>query len=168
MTVAGRVGESPKGDNEDMPVPRPMRVLFVCIGNAYRSQMAEAFARTLGRDLLVAESAGLTPVFELPESTLQVMREKGIDISAQFPKSVVRLDVKSYDMVVNMTGLSIPSLSSDHTRNWVVPDPVGRPDSMLREVRDEIESLVMGLVLELRRSMEQREQPRLNPKLRGV
>ena len=113
-------------------------------------------------------AAGWTPVFALPESTGCVMREKGIDISAQHPKPVVSLDLKGYDLIVNMTGLSIPSLSSDHTRNWVVPDPVGRPDSMLREVRDEIESLVMGLVLELRRSMEQREQPRLNPKLRGV
>jgi arsenate reductase (thioredoxin) len=151
-----------------MPVPRPTRVLFVCIGNAYRSQMAQAFARTLGHDLLVAESAGLTPVFVLPESTVQVMREKGIDISAQFPKPVVSLDLKGYELIVNMTGLSIPSLSSTNTRSWIVPDPVGQPDSVLREVRDEIESLVMGLVLELRRPREETARPRLNPKLRGV
>jgi arsenate reductase len=160
--------DSPKGENENMPIHRPARVLFVCIGNAYRSQMAEAFARNLGGDFLVAESAGLTPVFVLPASTVQVMQEKGIDISAQSPKLVVSLDPKGYDLIVNMTGLSIPSLPAANTRNWIVPDPVGQPDSVLREVRDEIESLVMGLVLELRRQREQRERPRLNPKLRGV
>jgi len=65
---------------------RPTRVLFVCLGNAYRSQMAEGFANRLGHDVLVAESAGLTPVDRVPETTLHVMWEKGIDISAQFPK----------------------------------------------------------------------------------
>lgn len=151
-----------------MSVPRPKRVLFVCIGNAFRSQMAEAFGRSLGRHLLAPASAGLSPVFELPEGTLRVMQEKGIDISAQFPKSLSSLDLKSYDLVVNMTGLPIPSLSSVNARNWIVPDPVGRPDAILREVRDEIESLVMGLVLELRKQAEPPEQIRLKPKLRGV
>jgi arsenate reductase len=151
--------------NENMPDLRPKRILFVCLGNAYRSQMAEGFARTLGRDLLVAESAGLTPVFELPKSTVRVMQEKGIDVSEQFPKSAMNLDAQSYDLVVNMTGLSIPSLVPASTRKWDVPDPVGQPDSVLREVRDEIESLVMRLVLELR---QPRERPRSNPKLRGV
>ncbi len=130
--------------------------------------MAQAFARTLSHGLLVAESAGLTPVYELPESTVRVMREKGIDISGQFPKSALSLDVNAYDLIVNMTGLPIPSLPRANTRNWIVPDPVGLPDSSLREVRDEIESLVMGLVLEKRRTREQSERPRLTPKLRGV
>ena len=151
-----------------MSAPRPLRILFVCIGNAYRSQMAEAFARALGRDLFVAESAGLSPVFELPEGTARVMQEKGIDISAQVPKPALSLDLKSYDLIVNMTGLPVPSLPPASTRSWIVPDPVGQPDSALREVRDEIESLVMGLVLEKRKLREQRERPRLTPKLRGV
>jgi len=151
-----------------MPVPRPIRVLFVCIGNAYRSQMAEAFAGSLGRDVMTADSAGLMPVFELPKTTAQVMQEKGIDISEQFPKSVGSLDLKSYDLVVNMTGLVVPALASATTRNWVVPDPVGQSDAVLREVRDEIESLVMGLVLELRRQQTQQEHPKLRTKLRGV
>jgi protein-tyrosine-phosphatase len=130
--------------------------------------MAEAFARTLGHGLLVAESAGLSPVFALPESTIGVMQEKGIDISAQIPKPVIGLDVKSYDLVVNMTSLPIPSLPPDRTRDWIVPDPVGQSDRVLREVRDEIESLVMGLVLEMRRQREHKERPRLKAKLRGV
>src|ERR1035437_8901746 len=124
-----------------MAVARPTRVLFVCIGNAYRSQMAEAFARTLGRDLFVAESAGLTPVYELPEGTARMMAERGIDISAQVPKPALSLDLKSYDLIVNMTGLPVPSLPAASTRNWIVADPVGQPDSALREVRAEIERL---------------------------
>jgi len=130
-----------------MPVSRPTRVLFVCIGNAYRSQMAEAFARSLGAGLLAAESAGLTPVFTVPASTIQVMQEKGIDISAQFPKPVSALDLKGYDLILNMTGVTLPGLTPAKMRNCIVPDPVGQPDSVLRAVREEIESLVMGLVL---------------------
>jgi protein-tyrosine-phosphatase len=145
-----------------------MRVLFVCIGNAFRSQMAEGFARTLGGGLLVADSAGLSPMQTLPEVTARVMQEKGIDVSGQFPKPVSSLDVKGYDLVINMTGLSISSLPPTSTRNWIVPDPVGARDDVVREVRDEIESLVMGLILELRRMREQWEKPRLHPKLRGV
>jgi arsenate reductase len=151
-----------------MAVMRPMRVLFVCIGNAFRSQMAEAFARQLGKDLMVADSAGLSPMSSLPEVTVRVMREKGLDISAQFPKPVGSLDVKSYDLVINMTGLNISNLPPTSTRCWVVPDPVGEKDDVVREVRDEIESLVMGLVLELRRMREQWDKRRLHPKLRGV
>ena len=143
-------------NGEEMSVPPPKRVLFVCIGNAYRSQMAEAFARSLSHGSIVAESAGLSPVFALPEGTVRMMQEKGIDISAQLPKPVMGLDVKSYDLVVNMTSLSIPSLPPASTRDWIVPDPVGQSDRVLREVRDEIESLVMGLVLEMRRQREQR------------
>lgn len=130
--------------------------------------MAQAFARTLGHGLFEAESAGLTPVFELPESTVRMMQEKGIDISDQFPKAALSLDLKAYDLIVNMTGLPIPSLPRANTREWIVPDPVGLPNSVLREVRDEIESLVMGLVLEKRRTRERVERPRLTHKLRGV
>ncbi|MGD0580262.1 MAG: hypothetical protein ABSC08_15185 [Bryobacteraceae bacterium] len=147
---------------------RPVRVLFVCLGNAYRSQIAEGFANRLGRDVLAAESAGLTPVDAVPETTLNVMREKGIDISAQFPKAAGVLDLKSYDLVVNMAGLPIPGSPQASTRTWVVPDPVGASERVAREVRDEIESLVMGLILELRQQRERQEKPRLRPKLRGV
>lgn len=161
-----------------MPVDGLLRVLFVCIGNAYRSQMAEAFARTLGRDVLLAESAGLSPILELPEGTLRVMAEKAVDVSAQAPKSVLDLDLKNYDLVLNMSGLPIPHLPAAKSRVWKVRDPVGQPDAALREVRDEIENLVMRLVLEIRQTRIQqppvqqapvrRERTRLNPKLRGV
>jgi len=151
-----------------MSAAHPTRVLFICVGNAFRSQMAEAFARSLGHGLLAADSAGITPVYELPESTVRVMREKGIDISQQFPKLVSGLDLKAYDVIVNMTGLPLQGLPAGVTRSWIVPDPVGEPDSVLRDVRDEVESLVMGLVLERRHAREKLERPRLTHKLRGV
>jgi len=151
-----------------MCAQRPVHVLFLCVGNAFRSQMAEAFARTLGRGLFLAESAGLTPVFELPESTILVMREKGVDLSAQTPTALSSLDLSTYDLIVDMTGLAVPGLPAATTRKWIVPDPVGQPDKVLRDVRDEIESLVMGLVLEQRKQREQHERPRLRPKLRGI
>jgi|SRR5208283_2683177 len=147
---------------------RPVRVLFVCIGNAYRSQMAEGFARRLGQDVMTAESAGLTPVDLVPEATLEVMREKGIDITTQFPKAAGSVDLRSYDVVVNMTGLPIPGAPKSSTRAWVVPDPVGAGYESVRAARDEIESLVMGLILELRRQRAREAKPRLHPKLRGV
>jgi arsenate reductase len=147
---------------------RPVRVLFVCLGNAYRSQMAEGFANHLGRDVLAAESAGLTPVDRVPETTVHVMWEKGIDVSAQFPKDAGEMDLKSYDLVVNMAGLTIPGAPPASTRTWVVPDPVWASERVAREVRDEIESLVMGLILELRKQRAGEEKPRLRPKLRGV
>ena len=147
---------------------RPVRILFVCLGNAYRSQMAEGLANRLGRDVLVAESAGLTPLDVLPETTLNVMREKGIDISQQFPKAVSAVDLKSYDLVVNMSGLPIPGATPAATRTWTVPDPVWAGERMAREVRDELEGLVMALILELRKQRAGEEKPRLHPKLRGV
>jgi arsenate reductase len=130
--------------------------------------MAEGFANRLGRDVLKAESAGLSPVDLVPEMTLDIMREKGIDLSTQFPKAAGSLDLKSYDVVVNMAGLPIPGAPPESTRTWVVPDPVGAGYEKARAVRDEIESLVMGLILELRRKRERQEKPRLHPKLRGV
>ena len=118
--------------------------------------------------MMVADSAGLSPIQTLPDVVVRVMQEKGIDVAAQFPKPASSLDVKGYDLVINMTGLNIASLPPTSTRNWIVPDPVGTKDDYVREVRDEIESLVMGLILELRRMREQWEKPRLHPKLRGV
>ena len=147
---------------------RSTRVLFVCLGNAYRSQMAEGFANRLGRDVLAAESAGLTPVDVVPEMTRSLMREKGIDISAQFPKAAEEMDLASYDLVVNMAGLPIAGVPRVSTRTWVVPDPVWASERAAREVRDEIESLVMGLILELRKQRVEEEKPRSRPKLRGV
>jgi len=127
------------------------RVLFVCVGNACRSQMAEAFARVYGQDALVAASAGLTPAMAVAPDTVRAMAEKEIDLRDQFPKSIRHLRRSQFDLVVNMTGLALPDGIGATAVEWSVPDPVSMKYAEHCEVRDEIEQLVMNLILNLRR-----------------
>jgi protein-tyrosine-phosphatase len=131
-------------------VSEPKRVLFVCIGNACRSQMAEAFARVHGSDVLVASSAGLFPAKGLPPDTLRAMKEKNLDLSGQVPKGVVDLDGAKFDLILNMSGFPLPPIGGAIVREWEVPDPIVMDYKRHRAVRDQIETLVMGLIRELR------------------
>jgi arsenate reductase len=139
-------------------VSEPKRILFVCIGNSCRSQMAEAFARAYGSDVLVPESAGLWPAPSVASDTLRAMEEKNLDLSGQVPKSLVDLDVDSakFDLIVNMSGHSLPPMGDAVVREWQVPDPIVMDYEDHCRVRDQIERLVMYLILELRR-LEKRE-----------
>jgi arsenate reductase len=136
------------------------RVLFVCVGNACRSQMAEAFARVYGQDALVAASAGLTPAMAVMPDTLRAMAEKEIDLRDQFPKSLYHMRRSQFDLVVNMTGLPLPDDVGAPIEEWSVPDPVAMSFEKHCEVRDEIERLVMNLILKLRREQH-------SPRFRG-
>ena len=136
------------------------RVLFVCVGNACRSQMAEAFARVYGQDAMVAASAGLTPAMAVMPDTLRAMAEKEIDLKGQFPKSIRHLGNARFDLVVNMTGFALPDGIGAAVLEWSVPDPVSMKYADHCEVRDRIERLVMDLILKLRQ--EQRA-----PRFRG-
>lgn len=131
------------------------RVLFVCIGNACRSQMAEAFARAYGSDVLVPSSAGLFPAKALPPDTLRAMKEKNLDLSRHVPKSLVDLDGAKFDLILNMSGFPLPPLGGAAEREWEVPDPVVMDYKEHCAVRDQIERLVMNLILELRRLEKQ-------------
>ncbi len=126
------------------------RVLFVCIGNACRSQMAEAFARAYGSDVLVPASAGLAPAIDLAPETISAMDEKNLDLRDHFPKSIPQLGRARFDYVVNMTGLLIPLPVEAAVESWNVPDPVSMSYEDHCKVRDEIERRVMQLVLALR------------------
>jgi arsenate reductase len=126
------------------------RVLFVCVGNACRSQMAEAFARTLGSDVLVPASVGLSPAPAIAPDTIRAMDERTIDLRDQFPKSLRHLGRADFDLVVNMTGFFLPKEFKGQIVDWEVPDPVFMEYAEHCEVRDTIEELVMKLVLELR------------------
>jgi arsenate reductase len=128
----------------------PQRVLFVCLGNACRSQMAEGFARTYGSDVMVPDSAGIMPAMLVPFETRQTMAEKNIDVSDQFPKPVDMFPENQFDIVVNMSGYSVPGYPQ--AREWKVADPIGGTAEEYRAVRDYIEQLVMKLVVELRRN----------------
>ena len=128
------------------------RVLFLCIGNACRSQMAEAFARTYGADVLIAASAGLAPAIRIATDTLKAMAEKNIDLRDQFPKSLRHLGRSEFDLVVNLSGSSVPEDLASRTKvlEWEVDDPVFMKYDQHCEIRDEIEKLVMSLILDLR------------------
>ena len=130
---------------------RPTRVLFVCVGNACRSQMAEAFARSYGSDVMEAASAGLSPAMAVPADTIRAMDEKNIDIRAQFPKSLIHLTSQRFDLIVNMSGRPLPEVGTP-VRVWKVPDPIFVDYPTHCEIRDQVESLVMGLILEFRRA----------------
>jgi arsenate reductase len=136
------------------------RVLFVCIGNSCRSQMAEAFARLYGDDVLIAGSAGVAPAFSVAPDTMRAMEEKNLDLRDHFPKSIRQLGRSQFDLVINMSGSSLPPVGAAPIRDWDVDDPIAMDYEEHCEVRDDIERLVMQLVLELRR--EQQE-----PKFKG-
>jgi arsenate reductase len=129
---------------------RPFRVLFVCLGNAIRSQMAEAFARRYGSDVMVARSAGLTPAGTVMPLTRKVMEEKNIDLEDAYPKSVADHGGEPFDLVVNISGVPLPA-SKAPVREWRVKDPMGGKEEAYRQAAEEIERMVMDLILELRR-----------------
>ncbi len=128
------------------------RVLFLCIGNACRSQMAEAFARTYGADILIAASAGLAPAIKIAPDTLKAMGEKNIDLRDQFPKGLRHLGRSEFDLVVNLSGSSVPEDLASRTKilEWEVDDPVFMKYEQHCEIRDQIEKLVMSLIIDLR------------------
>jgi arsenate reductase len=133
------------------PAPKK-RVLFVCIGNACRSQMAEAFARAYGDDVMIAASAGLAPAVKIPRDTIRAMEEKNLDIRDHFPKSTRQLGRAEFDLVVNLSGMFLPDTLGARIVDWEVADPVDMDYSEHCGIRDEIEGRVMKLVLELRRT----------------
>ncbi|MGE5646715.1 MAG: low molecular weight phosphatase family protein [Acidobacteriota bacterium] len=134
---------------------RHYRVLFVCIGNACRSQMAEAFARAYGRDVLIAKSAGLHPTEMVAPATAKLMSEKNISLDDHAPKG---LDVTGtqFDVIVNMSGLPLPGVVSAPVRQWKVEDPIWLPEERHRQVRDQIENLVRELIGEFRKRRNSR------------
>ncbi len=140
--------------------PSLKRVLFVCLGNSCRSQMAEAFARAYGGDVLVAASAGLTPATRVADDTMRAMLDKGLDLRDHFPKSIRHLGRAQFDIVINMSGFDLPDSVGTSIRSWDIPDPVFLKFDEHCEVRDAIERLVMTLILELRR---EQNLPKLRP-----
>ena len=127
-------------------------ILFVCIGNSCRSQMAEAFARAYGSDILSVRSAGLAPASIVQPLTRQVLTEKNISSEGQFPKGLESVAAESFDVVVNISGEPLPPRPVAHRAiEWRVRDPIGQSESLYRTVAAEIEALVMRLILELRR-----------------
>jgi len=161
------------------PVPRHnlrmklRSVLFVCIGNACRSQMAEGFARHYGKDDIDVSSAGLMPMSTVPLLTRRVMLEKNIPIDTQYPKGVELFRQRPFDAIINMSGSALPGGMVGPVDEWVVTDPYGRGEGEYRQVRDDLEDRVMRLLIQMRRrpAVQEEAQPEPRPgrvKLRGV
>jgi arsenate reductase len=106
-----------------VPDPVKKRVLFVCIGNSCRSQMAEAFARAYGADTLWVQSAGLGPAPMVAPLTRQILEEKNVRSDYQFPKGLDMMAREKFDLVVNMSGRKFKFPSGEMVE-WVVRDPI--------------------------------------------
>jgi arsenate reductase len=125
------------------------RVLFVCLGNSCRSQMAEAFARSYGGDILEVRSAGLAPAAIIQPLTRQTLAARNLRIDDQFPKGLDVFTREPFDVVVNLSGQHVPPLGRLQI-DWKVDDPIGQKESVYQAVADQIEHLVMRLILQLR------------------
>ena len=126
-----------------------MKVLFVCVENAGRSQMAEAFAKHYGKGKVEATSAGTMPSSEVNPVVVQVMKEKGIDISKNKPKLINNQMVQEADIVIVMgcdpQGFC-PAPLLEKVVDWKLEDPKGKAIEKVREIRDEIERRVKKLI----------------------
>jgi arsenate reductase len=143
----------PQAQGPSAPIQRTKkRVLFVCIGNSCRSQMAEGFARAYGGDVMVAESAGLSPAAIVQPLTKQVLAERNVRIDDQFPKGMEILTREQFDVIINMSGQKLPAAPGIKVRDWLVLDPIGQTEAVYQGVAEQIEGLVMRLILELRSS----------------
>lgn len=129
------------------------RVLFVCVENSCRSQMAEGFARLHGAGRIEAFSAGSRPSGKVNETAVLLMKERGVDLGLQRSKGLDGLPPGRWDAVVTMgCGDACPSLPAVRRLDWALPDPKGLPLDEFRRVRDEVESRVKALIAELSRA----------------
>jgi arsenate reductase len=121
------------------------KVLFVCVENAGRSQMAEAFAKKYDEGKFIVSSAGNKPIENVNPIVVEVMKEKGLDISANKPKLITAKMAMDQDLIVtlgcNDQGVC-PGPFFKSTVNWSLEDPKGKPVEKVREIRDEIERRV--------------------------
>ena len=122
-------------------------LLFVCVENACRSQMAEGFARTLGRGRVRVFSAGSRPSGQVNPRAIQFMREQNIDMTTQSSKGIDDLPDVPWDCIVTMgCGDACPTLPARQRLDWELPDPKSLDDEGFRSVRDRTECLVRTLI----------------------
>ncbi len=126
------------------------RILFVCVHNAGRSQMAAAFARRLGGDRVDVRSAGSEPASAIHPLVLEAMLEVGIELRSESPKLLDDADVQASDAVITMgCGDACPIHPGKRYEDWKIDDPSGMAIEGVRSVRDEIERRVRGLIADL-------------------
>ncbi|PIW66911.1 MAG: hypothetical protein COW11_00870 [Candidatus Omnitrophica bacterium CG12_big_fil_rev_8_21_14_0_65_43_15] len=123
------------------------KVLFVCIENSCRSQIAEGFAKSIGKDVLEAYSAGSKPSGKVNPTAIEVMREIGIDIAGQKSKGFLDLPVKKFDYVITLGCKDVcPFVPASEHIEWQIADPKDSEINFFRKVRDQIRSEVEKLI----------------------
>jgi len=122
-------------------------VLFVCVANSCRSQMAEAVAKNLGQEKWNVWSAGSRPSGSVHPLAVQLMQELGLDVSQHHSKGVEAVPKRSWDYVVTMgCGEACPFVSARHRLDWAIPDPVGLSLGEARAIRDNLIARVRALL----------------------
>ncbi|MFJ2157420.1 arsenate reductase ArsC [Streptomyces sp. NPDC087856] len=125
-------------------------VLFVCVHNAGRSQMAAAFLTHLAGDRVQVRSAGSAPADTVNPSVVAAMAEAGIDVSAEVPKVLTVDAVQASDVVITMgCGDTCPVLPGKRYLDWQLTDPAGQGVEAVRPIRDEVEQRIRGLIDEI-------------------
>ncbi|MFD3725053.1 arsenate reductase ArsC [Streptomyces sp. NPDC058671] len=131
-------------------MPEKPSVLFVCVHNAGRSQMAAAWLSHLAGDRVEVRSAGSAPADRVNPAAVEAMREVGIDITAESPKILTVDAVKASDVCITMgCGDTCPVFPGKRYLDWTLEDPAGQGVEAVRPIRDEIKKLVEGLIEEI-------------------
>jgi len=131
-----------------------LKIVFVCVENARRSQMAEGFANAFGQERLEVYSAGSNPSSQIDPLVIEVMKEKGIDLSRKRPKGLDDLPPVEMDYLVTMgCEETCPAVLAKKTIEWQIPDPKGKTIDFFREVRDVIENRVKALFEEIEQNI---------------
>lgn len=131
-------------------MPDKPSVLFVCVHNAGRSQMAAAWLTRLAGDRVEVRSAGSAPAGTVNPAVVEAMREVGIDISAEIPKVLTTEAVQASDVCITMgCGDACPVFPGKRYLDWKLDDPAGQGTESVRPIRDEIKKLVEDLIAEI-------------------
>jgi arsenate reductase len=131
---------------------RPLRLLFVCVENSNRSQMAEAFARRIGGEAVEVHSAGSRPSGRVSPPAIEAMRELGYDLTTHRSKSLAEIPSGEFDAVVTMgCGDACPHVPARQRHDWQIPNPQNMTTDEFRGVRDAIGEKVRALLAELRK-----------------
>lgn len=125
-------------------------VLFVCVHNAGRSQMAAAYLQHLAEGRIDVRSAGSAPADQVNPAAVQAMQEEGIDLSSQTPKILTTAAVQASDVVITMgCGDTCPIFPGKRYEDWTLDDPAGQGIEPVRKIRDEIRTRIEHLISEL-------------------
>ncbi|MEV8144629.1 MULTISPECIES: arsenate reductase ArsC [Micrococcaceae] len=125
-------------------------VLFVCVHNAGRSQMAAAYLTTLSNGAIEVRSAGSAPAASINPAAVAAMAEEGIDMSTEIPKVLTTEAVKESDVVITMgCGDTCPFFPGKRYEDWELEDPAGQGVDAVRPIRDDIKARIQALIAEL-------------------